>query len=289
MPLNARVRPLRPGYSISRNVMAPPFEKGTLGGFVSAWQPRVGGGGWDHAIYILSNCHVMSATPFAPGNASRIMQPAVSDTGVAPADEIATLTHYTSLNALGGNPLDAALARLDAGVAVNPTYQDGTTIQGIRAPVMGEVLTMDSAISGPHTARVVNIGVNSAISVFGALVNFNGYTEVTNDAPVGPSIVGDSGGIWRGADGCAVLLNFAGNWSDDQGRTVAVPLAVPVQQTDFWGTPMFAQDGSPVLRTHTWRHIDNSGFGIPMPTVMTWVRLQLGQGAKFLDAAAIAQ
>lgn len=288
MSLSIRVRPVKPGYSISRSVYAPPFEKGTLGGFISAWQ-RNGGGGWGHGIYILSNCHVLSATPSAEGDVSRIMQPATSDGGVAPADEIATLEHYTPFNAHGGNPLDAALARIDANTAIDPTYQDGTTIQGVRDPVMGETLTMDSAVSGSHTARVIATDVNGPINVFGTPVTFNGYTELTNDAPVGPSIVGDSGGIWRGADGCAVLLNFAGNWSDFQARTIQVPLVPPVPATDFWGTPIIGPDGQPVMRTHTIQHIDNSAYGFPMPVVMAWVRLQLGQGAKFLDAAAIAQ
>ncbi len=112
--LQRRVRPLRPGLSVAH----PTVTAGTLGGFV-----RTPGG-----LAILSNNHVLAASDAATlGDA--VLQPGPADGGGA-ADRVATLRAFQRFQEGRPNLVDAALALLDAGVAVEPGDLPGGPLSG---------------------------------------------------------------------------------------------------------------------------------------------------------------
>jgi hypothetical protein len=215
--LRRRVRPLRPGLSVAhRSVTA-----GTLGGFVLA----------SSGPAILSNNHVLAAgNAAAAGDA--VLQPGSADGG-GPADRVATLTAFAPLAAATPNLIDAAIARLDDGVAAEPSDVPG-------GPLLGSVpavLDVDAEESVEKVGRTTGHthGLISAVEVdavavrYGeAVYRFDDQIEIQGRGR-GFSAGGDSGSvIWRSRDRAPVALLFAGSETggpDGSGVTFANPLA----------------------------------------------------------------
>jgi hypothetical protein len=222
--LQRRVRPVRPGLSISH----PDVTAGTLGGFVR----RPGSAG----LLVLSNNHVLAA-----GGAATVgdpaLQPGVADGGTA-ADRIGTLSAFVRLDADPGNLVDAAVAALDAGVEADPTdYPGGALLGTVAAP---EDLDPDEQVeklgrtSGHTRGRItavevdgVGVQYDDGVHTFDDQVEIEGLTGAF-------SAGGDSGSvIWRSRDRAPLGLLFAGSTeggSAGGGVTFANPLATVLRE-----------------------------------------------------------
>lgn len=106
LAFTARERPSTAGISIGN---ANEASAGTLGSVVID--------NADGSTCILSNNHVM-ARMNAAALGERIVQPGVFDGGVSPADDIATLKRFVTINA-SGNTVDGAIAQVIGGAAAN--------------------------------------------------------------------------------------------------------------------------------------------------------------------------
>ena len=180
--LERRVRPLRPGLSVSH----PDVTAGTLGGFVR----RPGSSG----LLALSNNHVL-----ANGGAARegdpALQPGVADGGTA-ADRIGVLSAFADLSTAPGNLVDAAVAALDEGIGADPdelVEKVGRTTAHTR----GRVTAVE--VDG------VGVQYDDGVHTFDDQVEVEGLTG-------GFSAGGDSGSlIWRSRDRAPLALLFAGS------------------------------------------------------------------------------
>jgi hypothetical protein len=217
--LQRRVRPLRPGLSISH----PDVTAGTLGGFVR--RPGTVG------LLALSNNHVL-ADGDAATEGDPALQPGVADGGT-PADRIGVLSAFVRLDADPGNLVDAAVAALQPGVAADPTaYPGGALLATVAAfdDVDPEELVEKVGRTTGHTrgritaVEVDGVGVqyDDAVHTFDDQVEIEGLTGAF-------SAGGDSGSvIWRSRDRAPLGLLFAGSaegGSAGGGVTFANPFA----------------------------------------------------------------
>ena len=214
--LQVRVRPLRPGLSVAHQGVTA----GTLGGFV-----RTPGG-----LAILSNNHVLAASDAAVlGDV--VLQPGPADRGV-PADRVATLTAFERFRTGLPNLVDAAVALLDGGVAVEPGDVPG-------GPLAGEVAAStevdpDDTVEKVGRTTGHTLGVVTAVEVDAVAVQFDEVVHRFDDQleiaglTGGFSAGGDSGSvIWRSRDRAPVALLFAGSTTggpQGSGVTFANPL-----------------------------------------------------------------
>ncbi|MCW2507285.1 MAG: uncharacterized protein JWP68_433 [Modestobacter sp.] len=216
--LQHRVRPLRPGVSISH----PDVTAGTLGGFVR--RPGTDG------LLVLSNNHVLAAGD-AGSEGDPALQPGVADGGTS-ADRIGTLGAFVRLHADPGNLVDAAVAALDHGVPADPTaYPGGALLPAVAAfdDVDPEELVEKLGRTTGHTrgritaVEVDGVGVqyDDGVHTFDDQVEIEGLTGAF-------SAGGDSGSvIWRSRDRAPLGLLFAGSaegGSAGGGVTFANPL-----------------------------------------------------------------
>lgn len=215
--LQQRVRPLRPGLSVAhRSVTA-----GTLGGFV-----RTSAG-----TAILSNNHVLAASDAAvPGDA--VLQPGPADDGSA-ADRVAALSCFIRFRGDTPNAVDAAVALLDEGVAVEPGDLPGGPLTG---PIPGSLeIEPDEAVekvgrtTGHTSGRITAVEVDGvAVQYDRVVLRFDDQIEIEGTAGAF-SAGGDSGSvIWRSRDRAPLGLLFAGSdtgGSTGAGVTFANPLA----------------------------------------------------------------
>jgi len=217
--LQRRVRPLRPGLSISH----PDVTAGTLGGFVR----RPGA----DQLLVLSNNHVL-ANSDAASLGDPALQPGVADGGTA-ADRIGTLAGFVPLTDEPGNLVDAAVAALDAGVEADPTAYPGGALLGTVAAVddvdPDEEVEKLGRTTGHTRGRItavevdgVGVQYDDGVHTFDDQVEIEGLTGAF-------SAGGDSGSvIWRSRDRAPVGLLFAGSTeggSAGGGVTFANPLA----------------------------------------------------------------
>jgi hypothetical protein len=222
--LQGRVRPLRPGLSVShRDVTA-----GTLGGFVR--RPGTDG------LLVLSNSHVL-ADSGAGAVGDPVLQPGVADGGGA-ADRIGALAGFVPFGDGPGTLVDAAVAALDAGVAADPTGYPGGALLGQVAAAddvdPDELVEKVGRTTGHTRGRVtavevdgVGVQYDDGVHTFDDQVEIEGLTG-------GFSAGGDSGSvIWRSRDRAPLGLLFAGSTvggSAGGGVTFANPLATVLQQ-----------------------------------------------------------
>jgi hypothetical protein len=82
------------------------------------------------AIHILSCNHVL-LNRTGSGVGSPIYQPALADSGSPSTDRVAKLSHWVTLNTLGWNSVDCAMAKVDANSLVTPEIECLPTILGL--------------------------------------------------------------------------------------------------------------------------------------------------------------
>jgi hypothetical protein len=222
--LQQRVRPLRPGLSVSH----PDVTAGTLGGFVR----RPGADG----LLVLSNNHVLADSD-AASEGDPVLQPGVADGGT-PEDRIGTLTAFVRLSADPGNLVDAAVAALAPGVQGDPSdYPGGALLAEVAAPddVDPDELVEKLGRTTGHTrgritaVEVDGVGVqyDDGVHTFDDQVEIEGLTGAF-------SAGGDSGSvIWRSRDRAPLGLLFAGSTEGGTaggGVTFANPLATVLRE-----------------------------------------------------------
>ncbi len=222
--LQRRVRPLRPGLSVSH----PDVTAGTLGGFV-----RYPG---SDGLLVLSNNHVLAASGAATeGDAA--LQPGVADGGT-PADRFGALAAFVQLTPEPGNLVDAAVAALDDGVDADPSaYPDGP-LAGLVARVddvdPDELVEKLGRTTGHTRGRITAVEVDGVgVQYDEGVVTFDDQVEVEGDSGEF-SAGGDSGSvIWRSRDRAPLGLLFAGSTeggSAGGGVTFANPLATVLRE-----------------------------------------------------------
>jgi hypothetical protein len=222
--LQQRIRPLRPGLSISH----PDVSAGTLGGFVR----RPGSDG----LLVLSNNHVLAASDAAQeGDAA--LQPGGADGGNA-ADRVGALAAFVRLSPEPGNLVDAAVAALDAGVGADAAAYPGGTLAGLVAAVDDvdpeELVEKVGRTTGHTRGRITAVEVDGVgVQYDEGVVTFDDQVEVeglTGEFSAG----GDSGSvIWRSRDRAPLGLLFAGSTTGGSaggGVTFANPLATVLRE-----------------------------------------------------------
>jgi hypothetical protein len=192
--LRSRVRPLVAGLSVAHEAVTA----GTAGALVQV----------DGAWFVLSNSHVLARSGLAaPGDP--VLQPGPADGGNA-ADRVGVLERAVPFAPEGVNEVDAALARLDAGVEVDLTGAPTATA----ALDGGEAVEKLGRTTGLTRGRVSAIEVDDVVVDFGpgvGLLRFDGQVEVQGEGAAF-SRGGDSGSLVRLADGGpGVGLLFAGS------------------------------------------------------------------------------
>ncbi|MFI2293370.1 hypothetical protein [Isoptericola sp. NPDC019571] len=211
-----RVRPLRPGVSIAHvDVTA-----GTLGAFVVK-------AGEEGARYVLSNFHVLAGSPSAQVG-DVVVQPGPADGGRAPGDRVGTLAQVVPLTPGEPATVDAALALLDEGIEIDPTYPVGAvTTTAVAAG--GEVVAKIGRTTAHTQGRVTAIEMDDVVVGYGdelGALSFDNQIEVEGTGGAF-SRGGDSGSLVYREDGVALGLLFAGSetgGADGTGLTYCNPV-----------------------------------------------------------------
>jgi hypothetical protein len=188
-----RVRPLTIGCSIG----ASSGPGGTLGAFVYDASGNT---------LILSNNHVVARSN-AAGIGESIVQQAIGDGGTT-ADAVATLEAFESLTATG-NVVDAAVAKVTAGIGVDATLPAGLKL-GAPASAWGERVTM----YGRSTKGRVGVAQskeldNLVVELAGRRYEFEDQIEIVGETLQPFGIGGDSGALVLNLKGNPVGLFFA--------------------------------------------------------------------------------
>lgn len=124
LAFNARERPATLGISIGN---ANEASAGTLGAVVID--------NTDKSLCILSNNHVM-ARENAAVLGEMIVQPGVYDGGSSPADDIATLKRFVTINS-SGNTVDCAIASIIKGTVNNQVHNNLIPVASTDHPAVG--------------------------------------------------------------------------------------------------------------------------------------------------------
>ena len=198
---------------------------GTIGAFVSS----------RGVTCVLSNNHVLANEDLA-SRGDAIVQPGTFDGGQAPRDRVATLTRWVRLKPTGVNLVDAAIARVERGIEVDPT--------GLRDLVGGR----DRVLAGPgdefidagtdvfkvgrttgaRKGRVTAFDLDNVVVGFDiGNIRFDDQIEIEGAGRRAFSDGGDSGSLIVDSDMQAVALLFAGSesgGSNGLGLTYANPI-----------------------------------------------------------------
>jgi hypothetical protein len=222
--LQQRVRPLRPGLSISH----PAVTASTLGGFV-----RLPG---SDQLMVLSNNHVLAASD-AAAVGDPVLQPGVADGGT-PADQVGALRAFVQLSTEPGNLVDAAVAALTPDVDVDPGGYPGGPLGALVAAVddvdPDEVVEKVGRTTGHTRGRITAVEVDGVgVQYDEGVVTFDDQVEV--EGLIGEfSAGGDSGAVvWRSRDRAPLGLLFAGSTTGGSaggGVTFANPLATVLRE-----------------------------------------------------------
>ena len=124
LTFNARERPATLGISIGN---ANEASAGTLGAVVID--------NTDKTRCILSNNHVI-ARENAAMLGEMIVQPGVYDGGASPADDIASLKRFVTINATG-NTVDCAIAQIREGAVINQVHNNIIPVASSDHPAVG--------------------------------------------------------------------------------------------------------------------------------------------------------
>ncbi|MEU8888368.1 hypothetical protein [Streptomyces sp. NPDC048442] len=215
--LKRRMRPCPSGFSVG-NVQV---TAGTLGSVVydflpgATTDPPAAGLGTPAKFYILSNNHVLADCNRAPAR-SPIVQPGSADGGRAPADQIAMLDRFITIQFAPQIPLerhnnivDAALGAVDFQDATREQYFSGAP----RAWRRRTNIAVGDRVK--KTGRTTNISFGRVIAT-DATIDVNYGTAGTarfKDQILTTNISagGDSGSLVTSLDNVAVGLLFAGS------------------------------------------------------------------------------
>jgi hypothetical protein len=213
-------RPLLMGSSIG--FLSSGFiVAGTLGCFVTR--------GGAKALHVLSNNHVLAdENRYKIGTA--IVQPGTLDGG-ASGDRVARLSATVRLDAAARNRVDAAIARLDSGVAA-----DVSTLKGIgtlagpiaRALDVGDVVHKVGRATGVRQGRVTAVELDGvAVQYDMGVLSFDDQVEVEGSGTRAFSDAGDSGALIVDEELKAAALLFAGGdhgGANGKGLTYGNPM-----------------------------------------------------------------
>ncbi|WP_329115526.1 hypothetical protein [Streptomyces sp. NBC_01465] len=215
--LKRRMRPAPSGISVG-NVRV---TAGTLGSVVydflpgATTDPPGPGLGTPSAFYILSNNHVLADCNRAP-QGSAIVQPGVFDGGQDPADRIATLDRFITVQFAPQMPLERQNNIVDAALG-KVEFQDATREQYFSGAPRAWRRKSNVAVGDPvkKTGRTTNISFGRIIAT-DATIDVNYGTAGTarfKDQILTTNISagGDSGSLVTSPDNVALGLLFAGS------------------------------------------------------------------------------
>ncbi|MDJ0461775.1 hypothetical protein [Streptomyces sp. H27-C3] len=215
--LKRRMRPAPSGISVG-NVRV---TAGTLGSVVydflpgATTDPPGSGLGTPAKFYILSNNHVLADSNRAPAGGA-IVQPGVFDGGQDPADRIATLDRFITIQFAPQIPLDRHNNVVDAALGA-VDFQDATREQYFSGAPRAWRRKANVAVGDlvKKTGRTTNISFGRIIAV-DATIDVNYGTAGTarfKDQILTTNISagGDSGSLVTSQDNVALGLLFAGS------------------------------------------------------------------------------
>lgn len=226
--LQQRHRPLRPGLSIAHTDVSA----GTLGTFVV---PTRDGGSGTGGVHVLSNNHVIADSDRGT-TGDVIVQPGPADGGAPPADRIGVLDRVISLDATTPAVVDAATARLDDGVNVEPDHPAGPITGIVVEPHTDLAVEKVGRTTGLTTGRVSAIELDGlAVEYPTGIIEFDGQIEITGSAQTPRfSSGGDSGSlVYSPQRRAAVGLLFAGSefgGENGAGLTYCNPIGVVLDE-----------------------------------------------------------
>jgi hypothetical protein len=188
------------GYLADGYIMA-----GTLGCFVRKTSSP--------APYILSNNHVLAdENKYKKGGA--ITQPGGLDGGSPTADKVARLSAFVPLDPNATNRVDCAIAKVNAGVATDPSKLKGIgTLSGVlnQDLEIGDVVHKVGRTTGVRKGRVTAIEVDGVTVQYDlGYVTFDDQVEIEGSGSRAFSDAGDSGSLIVNDDIAAAALLFAG-------------------------------------------------------------------------------
>jgi hypothetical protein len=214
--LQGRVRALRPGISVGH----VQITAGTLGAFANDGAQTM----------ILSNNHVLANENNAAAG-DHIVQPGLFDGGTDPADAVATLTRFVSIDFQNPNLVDCAVAGLMDGIDIDSSNLDVLgRLAGVRiAPLgMNEPVAKVGRTTGATRGVVIAAELdNVSVGYDAGNAVFDNQIEIQTSGGGPFSQGGDSGSLIVDSDMQAVGLLFAGSDSggpNNLGLTYANPV-----------------------------------------------------------------
>jgi hypothetical protein len=217
-------RDIRP-VSIGASVGHVDVTAGTIGGFV-----RRGG-----TVHVLSNNHVLANENLAKAG-DWILQRGRYDGGRQPAERIARLRYWGRLKTTGANFIDAALARLEPGIAYDAArlrelvaHRD-RKLAGVGPEFVdeGEIVYKTGRTTGPTRGRVTAFDLDNVVVSYDAgNLRFDNQIEIEGVGRHAFSDGGDSGSLIVNSSMEAIALLFAGGdtgGSNGLGLTYANPI-----------------------------------------------------------------
>ena len=209
-----------------RSLHRPPFPgvsaghykitTGTLGCFVTDDRNNV---------YILSNNHVLANTNKA-FFADPVLQPGPIDGGNKKQDVIARLEYLVTLEHGKPNAMDAALAKVSAGLAINHAIGGKRKVTGTITPVHKQKVEKFGRTTGHTQGSITTRNLDLQVDYEGKLIDFEDQLEIKGVVKNGRRTMfcdgGDSGSlILERGSFKAVGLLFAGA---SDGTTFATPI-----------------------------------------------------------------
>jgi hypothetical protein len=221
--LQARHRPLIIGASVGHFRITA----GTLGAFVTVSA--------DDRPRILSNNHVLADEDRgAPGDA--ILQPGPADGG-DDGDAVATLERAVRLRLDAPNAVDAALALVDPGIAIDERTLagDGALAPGVVPPEDAAAVRKVGRTTGRTEGEVTAFELDGVAVTYGELgtLRFDDQVEIGGTGAGPFSQGGDSGSlIYDAATRRAVALLFAGGEEGGEDVTYGNPIGAVLDALD---------------------------------------------------------
>jgi hypothetical protein len=223
-----RVRPLQIGSSIGHYAITA----GTLGAFVTRGRAKT--------LYILSNNHVL-ANEDAGKRGDAVTQPGAYDDGKRPADAVGKLATWIKFKKSGRNLVDAALARVDAGIEADRSRLQGIggsrgRLAGVGPGFLDEGTTVYKVgrTTGVTKGRVTAFDLDNVVVAYDVgNLTFDNQIEIEGTGRRPFSDGGDSGSLIVNEDHLAVALLFAGGdsgGSNGLGLTYANPISTVLKQ-----------------------------------------------------------
>lgn len=196
---------------------------GTLGCFVKSLS--------SNSLYILSNNHVLADENRYP-TGGNIIQPGGLDGGVSPADRVAKLSRFVRLKPGQANLVDCAIAKLNAGIAIDTTLMQGIgSLAGKRASELeiGDLVHKVGRTTGVRHGKVTAIELDGVTVEYEiGIISFDNQIEIEGAGTKSFSDAGDSGSLIVDDQMKGSALLFAGGdhgGSNGKGLTYANPIS----------------------------------------------------------------